>query len=267
MIANRLAPFEVAGPDVDRGDRDGQLSQLRAAGRRQRRCWGQNDDGQLGNGSQLNSGAPVGVFSLPPSTAIAAGGRHSCARLADGTVQCWGGNDVGELGDGTTTAHSFPEPVTGVTGAIAVAAGFNHSCALRAGGDGDVLGRERLRPAGRRDDDRQRGAGRGRRAGAPAVAIAAGYNHNCAVLASGEARCWGWNAAGQLGDGTKTDSATPVAVASLAHVTTIAGGGFHTCAAGADGAVACWGSNDSGQLGDGTTTNRSTPMPVAGVGL
>ena len=66
------------------------------------RCWGQNDYGQLGNGSQMNSGAPVGVFSLPPSTAIAAGGRHSCARLADATVQCWGGNDVGELGDGTT---------------------------------------------------------------------------------------------------------------------------------------------------------------------
>ena len=77
------------------------------------RCWGQNDAGQLGNGSELNSGTPVGVFSLPPSTAIAAGGRHSCARLADGTVQCWGGNDVGELGDGTTTPHSFPEPVTG----------------------------------------------------------------------------------------------------------------------------------------------------------
>jgi alpha-tubulin suppressor-like RCC1 family protein len=99
------------------------------------------------------------------------------------------------------------------------------------------------------------------------VAIAAGYNHTCAVLASGEARCWGWNAAGQLGDGTTTDSPTPLAVPSLSGVTTIAGGGFHTCAGHADGSVACWGSNDSGQLGDGTTTGRGSPSTVIGVEL
>jgi alpha-tubulin suppressor-like RCC1 family protein len=101
----------------------------------------------------------------------------------------------------------------------------------------------------------------------PALTIAAGYNHTCALHADGAAHCWGWNAAGQLGDGTTIDSATPVAVASLPAVAEIAGGGFHTCAAGADGAVLCWGSNDSGQLGDGTTANRSVPMPVAGAGL
>ena len=99
------------------------------------------------------------------------------------------------------------------------------------------------------------------------VAIAAGYNHNCAVLASGEARCWGWNDAGQLGDGTKDSSATPIAVAALAHVTAITGGGFHTCAVSADGTVACWGSNDSGQLGDPSVTERLAPAPVAGVRL
>ncbi len=71
--------------------------------------------------------------------------------------------------------------------------------------------------------------------------------------------------AGQLGDGTLTDSPSPVAVVGLPQVSTLAGGGFHTCAGTSDGGVACWGSNDSGQLGDGTTTDHQTPAPVAGV--
>jgi alpha-tubulin suppressor-like RCC1 family protein len=79
-------------------------------------------------------------------------------------------------------------------------------------------------------------------------------------------RCWGINAAGQLGDGTTTTRLTPVPVLSLGTgAATVATGSGYTCALRASGAVACWGFNAFGQLGDGTTVDRSTPAPVVGL--
>ena len=97
--------------------------------------------------------------------------------------------------------------------------------------------------------------------------LAAGYNHTCAILIDAQLRCWGWNAAGQLGDGTNTDSPMPVVIGALDGVKTMAAGAFHTCAAASGGAVTCWGSNDSGQLGDGTNTDRAAPVHIEGVVL
>ena len=99
-------------------------------------------------------------------------------------------------------------------------------------------------------------------AGLTATAIAAGYNHTCAVLADGSAACWGANENGQLGDGTNEKRTSPVAVAGLSDISAIAGGSFHTCAE-SRGAISCWGNNDAGQLGDGTTASHSTPAVVA----
>jgi alpha-tubulin suppressor-like RCC1 family protein len=97
-----------------------------------------------------------------------------------------------------------------------------------------------------------------------ATAIAAGYNHTCALLNSGRVRCWGLNDKGQLGDGTLTNRATPTEVEGLIGVTAIAAGGSHTCAL-SSGGVKCWGENLSGQLGDGTHTDSATPVDVAGL--
>src|SRR6266850_614574 len=66
------------------------------------RCWGNNDFGQLGDGTTSDRLIPVTVSRLTDAVAIAAGGAHTCALLADGTARCWGFNGSGELGDGTT---------------------------------------------------------------------------------------------------------------------------------------------------------------------
>ena len=83
------------------------------------------------------------------------------------------------------------------------------------------------------------------------------------MLSDGTARCWGSNVSGQLGDGTTTESHTPVAVSGLADAVAIATGHHHTCALLGDGTARCWGWNGHGQLGDSTTTDRYTPAVVA----
>ena len=145
-----------------------------------------------------------------PRHAIAAGGDHTCALLADGTVKCWGDNSYGQLGNGTTTNSSTPVAVTGITTATAITAGDAHTCAAARRRHRQVLGRQRLRAArqrhhhrlvhpGRRHRDHRRHRHHRRR------------NHTCALLAGGTVECWGCNGYGQLGNGTTTNSSTPVA--------------------------------------------------------
>ena len=79
------------------------------------------------------------------------------------------------------------------------------------------------------------------------------------------ARCWGWYAYGQLGNGTTTNASIPVTVSGVTDAVKIAGGYAHVCVTAAGGVVRCWGLNNYGQLGDGTATNRTTSVVVSGV--
>ena len=92
--------------------------------------------------------------------------------------------------------------------------------------------------------------------------ITAGFYHTCARLSDGSTKCWGYNGFGQLGDGTATDSTSPVVVLSLSNVEQISAGEYHTCARLSDGSAKCWGRNNYGNLGDGTTIDSTSPVDV-----
>src|SRR6185295_17508931 len=90
--------------------------------------------------------------------------------------------------------------------------------------------------------------------------------HACALVGDGSMRCWGDNAAGQLGNpSVATGSSVPVTVSGIGSATALTTGAFHTCALLADRTLRCWGQDEQGQLGDGTRTNSSTPVTVSGI--
>jgi alpha-tubulin suppressor-like RCC1 family protein len=78
------------------------------------RCWGQNDHGQLGDGTTTGRLLPVAPRGLSDVAELAAGFYHSCARHEDGSIHCWGYNGSGQLGDGTLTDRSTPVGVRGL---------------------------------------------------------------------------------------------------------------------------------------------------------
>ena len=98
-----------------------------------------------------------------------------------------------------------------------------------------------------------------------AIVTDSGWSNSCSVLDAGEVYCWGYNAYGQLGDGTVTDRKVPVAVTAISNAIDVSTGGYHSCAVLGTGGVRCWGLNTSGQLGDRTTTNRNVPVAVFGI--
>jgi alpha-tubulin suppressor-like RCC1 family protein len=205
-------------------------------------AWGENKQGQLGDGTTTEKDVPTPVLGLSSVKAVAIGGigslgGHMLALLDDGTVRAIGGGEHGQLGDGADASSSSPVVVTGLTGVTAVAASVSHSMALL--GDGTVVSW-----GSNSNGELGVAAGGPESCDKPAVscskvpvragvtgagAISAGFRFSLAV-ASGRVFSWGWNEKGQLGDGTTTDSATPVAVSGLSDVIAVDASERHSLA-------------------------------------
>jgi alpha-tubulin suppressor-like RCC1 family protein len=192
-------------------------------------CWGYNESGQLGTGTNIgpeSCDGAVGPFACSRRPApvagglrfhqVSAGSHYSCGVTTDFRAYCWGSNSFGQLGDGTGTDRPAPVPV--------------------------VAGGRRF------------------------TRVDAGFNHTCAVsYPENRAYCWGTNSSGQLGDGTTTTRRTQVAVSGTLGFREVSVGDFHTCGVTTDNRAFCWGANDFGQIGDSSTARRRlTPTRVAG---
>lgn len=229
------------------------------------KCWGDNGQGQVGDGTKENRTTPVDVNGLSSDvTDLAIGQFHVCALLTTGIVKCWGSNHQGQLGDGTTTERLFPVDVQGLSGKVtAIEAGISHTCALINNGSVQCWGWNTFAQLGdgTQTDRSLPTAVVGLSSGVQR--LTAGVIHNCVLMTNGSAKCWGYNDHAQLGDGTTTTRTAPVTVGGLDTPILLLDAGLeHTCALTNAGTVKCWGGNALGQLGDGTRTDRALPTDV-----
>ena len=191
--------------------------------------WGNNQYGQLGNGTTTNQNRPI-LVNKPQGTPagftwkqVSLSCNHSGAIGSDGNLYTWGWNYTGQLGDGTSTDRHTPTLVNKPQGAPV---GFTWK------------------------------------------QVSLGDWHSEALGSDGNFYIWGWNINGQLGDGTNTDRSRPIPVskpqgAPVGFTWKYAIPGCnHSAAIGSDGNLYTWGVNSNGQLGNGTTTNQNTPTLV-----
>jgi len=251
------------------------------------KCWGLNDEGQLGidnttnmgdNSSEMAALTSINLGTGRTATAIAGGTYYSCALLDNASVKCWGRNDAGQLGIDNTTDMGDDSGEMAVlptvnlgTGrtATAIAAGGYHNCALLDNASVKCWGANNKGQLGI-DNGTNMGDNTGDMAilptvnlgtGRTATAIAAGRGHHtCAVLDNASVKCWGYNNKGQLGidNGTNMgDNTGDMAVLPTVNLgtgrtaTAIAVGVYHSCALLDNASVKCWGYNLYGQLGIG----------------
>jgi len=219
-------------------------------------AWGDNNYGQLGDGTTVSQNSPIWINALKDITAIAAGAVHCLAVDSGGNVWAWGRNDQGQLGDDTQVNRSSPGLVLRLSKAIKVAAGRNYSLAL--GDDGSVWEWGQLglvKSEIQRTPRRVPGLSN-------VVDIAAGGSHRLALCSDGMVWAWGDNSRGQLGDGSNTSRQTVARVSNLGDVVAIAAGDVHSLVVRADQFVLAWGGNTENTLGTGRSEDSYIPVPV-----
>ena len=233
-------------------------------------AWGNNQGGQLGNGSTITQTSTPVIVSLPNGvipTAIVAGDAHSLAIGSDSKLYAWGVNSYGQLGNGTiATSTNVPVVVQLPAGVIPITITVGNYHSLAIGSDGKLY-------AWGRGDYGQLGNGTFTNTNTPAVVnlpagviptgIAAGFGHSLASGNDGKLYAWGSNSQGQLGTSSASTS-TPVVVNLPAGVsaTAVTAGYSHSMAIGSDGKLYTWGSNNEWQLGNNSNTDSNTPIAI-----
>lgn len=238
-------------------------------------CWGNGEDGALGNGTTEFANTPVQVTSAEAFASIGAGMVHVCALNTAGQAFCWGSNEDGQLGNDSWDDSLVPVAVQSTETFVSLSVGGLHACALTGTGEIYCWGHGQY---GQMGDGQPYGSlipVKVAWSGDPFIAVSAGGAHTCAVTATGGVYCWGSGAVGQLGNGESVDvgeleglppttpadkaSPSPISWPSGEPFSSVSAGIFHTCATTESMQTYCWGLGLVGQLGNGSTENKSLP--------
>ena len=247
-------------------------------------CWGDNELGQLGNGTTARSATPVAVAGGLTFASVSAGVYNTCGVTTSGAAYCWGGPSLphtvgGLLGaDSATlsTCHDTnigellctnPVPVAGGLTFRSVSVSVDHVCGVTTNGSAYCWGKGWLVGVDsvtmvRSCIDRSPGNGywvcptpMPVAGGLAFAAVSASNDGTCGVTTTGAVYCWGGNGQGQLGTGTLgSSSQVPVAVAGGLSFMTVSALDQSACGITTAGTAYCWGDNGVGELGTGTTT-------------
>lgn len=216
-------------------------------------AWGNNSEGQMGDGTTADYLRPVKIMDDVQS--VSAGLHNSFAVKRDGSLWAWGSGTFG-LGDGTTTEYLSP-PKKIMDDVTALSSSEVHILAIKSDGSlwtwgtnyfgelGDGSTTNRNTPVKIMDD---------------VMSVSAGSHHSTAIKRDGSLWAWGNNSWGELGDGSTTDRHSPVKI--MDDVMSVSGGDNHTLAIKTDGSLWAWGRNRQGELGDGSTTDQHSPVKV-----
>jgi len=226
-------------------------------------CWGDNNWGQLGNGTRVRKTTPYPVITPAGALSISVGRGYSCAIKTDGSLWCWGNNSSGQLGNGESVWDSsyLPSQVSPpmLSDVSFVSLGGGHSCAIKIDGSlwcwgnnwsgqvGDGTTQQRVYPVLVANN---------------VLTASLGDSHTCAIKQDRSLWCWGANWYGQVGVGPVGSVLSPNEV--MQDVLTVSAGYYHTCAIKIDGTLWCWGWNSYGQVdGNGTfDTNEAFARKV-----
>lgn len=227
-------------------------------------CWGNNDLGQLGNGSTQASATPRQVLNLPPAINLEAGDEHICALTTTQSLYCWGNNDSGQLGykPGSMRYSSTPRGIA-LSAVTQVSAGGNHTCAIKAG-DAYCWGAGAWGQLGNGSKDTKYSPTKVQ-INTTLTSITAGSGVTCALSSLKDVWCWGFNANGSVGTG-KADTADhfkPEIIPGFKDVNFVRATSLTVCAVKTDATGWCWGRNNWGQVGTGDVGGVDKPTRVA----
>ena len=222
--------------------------------------WGKNNEGQLGDGTDVNKLVPTKIIIEKKFTQISCGDYlFSLAIDNEGNLYSWGYNVYGQLGNQTTNTKMKPEQIIKGTKFTQISAGYDFALALDREGN--------LWSWGNNDHGQ---LGRGGESAVPSIVkegtkftqISAGENHCLAIDKDGNLWSWGRNFAGQLGDGTTSDHTYPEIVKIDKKITQISAGEMHSLALDSNGVIWGWGSNGMWELGENNRDEFLTPIQI-----
>lgn len=215
--------------------------------------WGDNEFGQLGDGTTENSLVPKKIMSNVSSVSL--GGACNAAITENGDLYMWGSNSGGSFGDGTTIDSYIPKKIMGNVASVSL--GGSHSGAITENGDLYMWGENWV---GQLGDGTTNDSFIPKKVMSNIASVSLGAYHSGALTENGDLYMWGDNYFGELGDGTTIDSLVPKKI--MSNVSSVSLGHYHSAVITENGDLYMWGYNGFGQLGNGTTNYSLVPIKI-----